>query len=49
MKVKHSAIRNKAGFIVACLYTLPNGNLHPDSWLCNEGWGSPEHKARLEK
>lgn len=36
--MKHRVIKNKAGLIVACLYILPNGNLHPDSWLCPEGW-----------
>lgn len=36
--VKKRVIKNKAGRIVACLYVLPNGNLHGDSWLCPEGW-----------
>jgi len=36
MKLK--IIKNKVGHIVACLYILPNGNLHSDSWLCPEGW-----------
>lgn len=31
-------IENKKGQIVARLYILENGNLHPDSWLCLEGW-----------
>ena len=42
--VKYRAIKNKKGYIVACLYILPNGNLHADSWLCPVGWGSREHK-----
>ena len=41
--IKHRVIKNKAGYIVACLYILPNGNLHADSWLCSRGWGNPEH------
>ena len=28
---------NDEGLIVANLYILDNGNLHSDSWLCNEG------------
>ena len=43
--VKHKTIKNKAGYIVACLYILPNGNLHADSWLCPAGWGSPSRWA----
>lgn len=31
-------IFNKKGRVVACLYLLKNGNLHPDSWLCEKGW-----------
>ena len=42
---EHKVIKNKAGYIVACLYILPNGNLHTDSWLCPLGWGSPEDKV----
>jgi hypothetical protein len=30
--------KNKRGRVVAVLYILPNGNLHPDSWLCSRGW-----------
>lgn len=33
-------LKNESGFTVANLYILHNGNLHPDSWLCNEGWGN---------
>ncbi len=40
MKIKQKVIKNKKGLIVACLYTLPNGNLHGDSWICHEGWGN---------
>ncbi len=43
--VKHKVIKNKSGYIVACLYILPDGNLHADSWLCPAGWGSPGHWA----
>ena len=43
--VEHKVIKNKEGYIVACLYILPNGNLHSDSWFCLEGWGSPSHWA----
>lgn len=32
-------VRNDKGLLVANLYVLDNGNLHADSWLCNEGWG----------
>ncbi len=35
--MKH-IIYNKEGLIIACLYILPDGNLHADSWLCLEGW-----------
>ncbi len=35
---EHSVLRNQEGLIVACLYILPNGNLHADSWLCSKGW-----------
>ena len=38
-KIKHSILLNAKGRKVACLYILPNGNLHPDSWLCSKGWG----------
>lgn len=31
-------IENKEGKIVAKLYIKPDGNLHPDSWLCPNGW-----------
>lgn len=46
-KVKYKVMKNGAGFTVASLYILPNGNLHCDSWLCPEGWGSPAHNARM--
>ncbi len=39
LKIKHSVLRNAEGLIVACLYILPNGNLHADSWLHAGGWG----------
>ena len=38
--IKHSILCNEKGLIVACLYILPNGNLHGDSWLSLEGWGA---------
>lgn len=37
-KIKHNVLRNTKGLIVACLYILPNGDLHADSWLCPTGW-----------
>jgi len=41
-------VRNNKGFTVANLYVLKDGNLHSDSWICDDGWGSPEHTARLD-
>ena len=38
--VKKKLIYNDKKLIVACLYILPNGNLHDDSWISNQGWGS---------
>lgn len=38
MMVKQKVIKNEEGLIVACLYILPDGNLHDDSWLCPTGW-----------
>ena len=32
-------LENEDSKIVARLYILDNGNLHPDSWLCPGGWG----------
>ena len=37
--MRTKTILNKVGQIVAKLYILPNGNLHPDSWLCPDGKG----------
>ena len=34
--------KNDAGLIVACLYVMADGNLHPDSWLCPTGWKNPK-------
>ncbi len=31
-------LSNEDGLVVANLCVLKNGNLHPDSWLCHEGW-----------
>lgn len=31
-------MRNNEGRIVVKLYILPDGCLHPDSWLCPRGW-----------
>ena len=31
-------LENEDSKIVARLYILDNGNLHPDSWLCPGGW-----------
>ncbi len=46
--ILQKVLKNKSGYIVACLYILPNGDLHADSWLCPLGWGSPKHTARLK-
>ena len=39
-RIKHVCFYNQENKIVACLYILPNGNLHADSWICAEGWGN---------
>lgn len=31
-------MKNNKDEIVARLYVMPDGTLHPDSWLCYEGW-----------
>lgn len=31
-------MRNNKSEIVAKLYLMPDGTLHPDSWICPEGW-----------
>jgi len=31
-------LMNLEGKIVCCLYIYFNGKLHPDSWICLEGW-----------
>lgn len=36
--MKRLTLENDEGNIVAKLFIENNGNLHPDSWLCNEGW-----------
>ena len=33
-------VENNKGQIVACLYVKSDGNLHEDSWVCLNGWGS---------
>ena len=35
--MEEKTIENNQGLIVAKLYIKEDGNLHPDSWLCNEG------------
>ncbi len=36
--LKKTVVENEKGEIVACLYQFENGNLHPDSWLCEKGY-----------
>ena len=38
--MKKKVFKNQDGRIVACLYIKEDGNLHSDSWLCNNGWPS---------
>jgi len=42
---KKKILKNKKGQIVACLYIEADGNLHPDSWLCENGWPSKDIKS----
>ena len=35
---KQVTVRNREGLITACLYILPDGTTHPDSWIRTEGW-----------
>ena len=32
-EIENMIMHNIAGEIVACFYILPDGNLHPDSWI----------------
>ncbi len=38
-------LKNCDGDIVVCLYIEQDGNLHPDSWLCEKGWSPEKAKA----
>ncbi len=34
----HLVVRNDKGLITACLYILPDGTIHGDSWIKPSGW-----------
>lgn len=35
---RHLTVRNAEGRITACLYILPDGTTHGDSWIKSTGW-----------
>lgn len=48
-KMNNITITNKEGLVVVKLYVKDNGNIHEDSWICLNGWGSKPFSNGIER